>query len=71
VGRVEEGEDAVEAFGGELVVGEGAEEFGDEDVDWDVCLRRFRGVGLGLGCWKRLGVVEGVVLGIFGGLEWP
>ncbi len=70
MGRVEEGEDAVEAFGGELVVGEGAEEFGDEDVDWDVGLR-FRGVGLRLGCWKRLGRVERVILGIFGGLEWP
>lgn len=30
---VEEWGHAVEAFGGELVVGEGAEEFGDEDVD--------------------------------------
>ncbi len=33
VGGVEKGEDAVETFGGELVVGKGAEELGDEDVD--------------------------------------
>lgn len=32
-GWVEEGKDAVEAFGGELVVGEGAEELGNKDVD--------------------------------------
>ena len=33
VGGCEEVQDAVEAFGGELVVGKGAEELGDEDVD--------------------------------------
>lgn len=35
---VEQWEDSVKAFGGELVVREGAEEFGDEDVDGDVLL---------------------------------
>ena len=36
MGLVQEGEDAVEAFWGELVVGEGAQELRDEDVDWCV-----------------------------------
>lgn len=35
---VEQWEDSVKAFGGELVVCEGAEEFGDEDVNGDVLL---------------------------------
>lgn len=35
---VEQWEDSVKAFGRELVVREGAEEFGDEDVDGDVLL---------------------------------
>lgn len=35
---VEQRQDSVKAFGRELVVREGAEEFGDEDVDGDVLL---------------------------------
>lgn len=50
MGRVQERGDAVEAFGGELVVGEGAEEFGDEDVDGVVDgLVLVMGVGMGMG----------------------
>lgn len=38
---VEEWEDSVKALGGEFVVGEGAEEFRDEDVYGDVLLCLF------------------------------
>lgn len=45
VGWVQEGEDAVETFWGELVVGEGAEELGDQNVDWIGCSSGDRLVG--------------------------
>jgi len=50
VGRVEKMLDAVNTFRGEFVVGEGAEELGDEDVDFVGGGRGGAG-GRGFGMW--------------------